>query len=426
MGALFVSHAAAQNQTSVTPVSGESWITHLRRPLEETSMGKTGLLGPATLETSDADQNKTRSARLRLASGNQSTILQGVDLYRLNCRACHGEFGLGASPEINSVIDAARATYAPFTRERLRKLGLETTRKQANELANQAKGALLERLHNGGVDMPPFPQLSEPEARAIFAYLRHLADIPAAGAQQIRVEEPSLRVGEHIVKSTCHICHSAAGVNPSPEELMQGAIPPLSSLTTRVSLPEFERKVRHGAPIQMGSPVLPYRGRMPVFNYLSQREVADAYLYLTMYPPSAWADPGATPEKTPQASIPIASAGEPSTSSPPREVPTVQAGVRKAAVVPIIAGILVALQIFAGAIFTVYEVKRSRPRTMRILGMGGARRSMVSPEFFAQAKRVPHDSHKQAAWHSRLDRSEHDVFESSWFARRLKNEDGAA
>jgi mono/diheme cytochrome c family protein len=181
MGAVFLSQAAAQKQSSVTPVSGESWIIHLRRPLEETSMGKTGLLGPATLELSDAEQKKTRTPRRGLASGNQSTIVQGADLYRLNCRACHGEFGLGASPEINSVIDATRATYAPFTLERLSKRGMETTRTQANELANQAKGALLERLHNGGVDMPPFPQLSESEARAIFAYLRQPANIPRRG-----------------------------------------------------------------------------------------------------------------------------------------------------------------------------------------------------------------------------------------------------
>ena len=29
-----------------------------------------------------------------------------------------------------------------------------------------------------------------------------------------------------------------------------------------------------------------YRGRMPVFHYLSQEEAASAYLYLTQYPPS--------------------------------------------------------------------------------------------------------------------------------------------
>jgi hypothetical protein len=35
----------------------------------------------------------------------------------------------------------------------------------------------------------------------------------------------------------------------------------------------------------MGSPPTPYRGRMPVFVYLSQDEAAEAYMYLLLYPP---------------------------------------------------------------------------------------------------------------------------------------------
>jgi hypothetical protein len=50
-------------------------------------------------------------------------------------------------------------------------------------------------------------------------------------------------------------------------------------------MPEFVRKVTAGAPINMGAAPLPYRGRMPVFDYLSEDEVANAYLYLTLYPP---------------------------------------------------------------------------------------------------------------------------------------------
>jgi hypothetical protein len=44
--------------------------------------------------------------------------------------------------------------------------------------------------------------------------------------------------------------------------------------------------VTHGAPILMGTPPMLYRGRMPVFYYLSEQEAADVYLYLTTYPPS--------------------------------------------------------------------------------------------------------------------------------------------
>jgi hypothetical protein len=66
---------------------------------------------------------------------------------------------------------------------------------------------------------------------------------------------------------------------------LEGAIPPLATLTTRVGLPDFVRKVTKGAPIIMGTPPTSYRGRMSVFVYLSQDEAAAAYLYLSRYPP---------------------------------------------------------------------------------------------------------------------------------------------
>ena len=132
--------------------------------------------------------------------------------------------------------------------------------------------------------MPP-PNLSEAEINALVPYMEQLSEIPGAEKHQIAVRESSYRVGEHIVKSTCHICHSAAGPNPSPEQILVGAIPPLSTLPNRVSFSEFVRKVTSGAPIAMGTPGASYRGRMPVFSYLSQDEAAAAYLYLIRYPP---------------------------------------------------------------------------------------------------------------------------------------------
>jgi mono/diheme cytochrome c family protein len=132
--------------------------------------------------------------------------------------------------------------------------------------------------------MPP-PNLSEAEIRSLLPYLGQLSDVPGAEKSQPSVKESSFRVGEHIVKSTCHVCHAATGPNPSPEQILAGAIPPLSAITTRVSLSEFVRKVTSGAPIVMGMPPTYYRGRMPVFAYLSQDEAAAAYLYLLRYPP---------------------------------------------------------------------------------------------------------------------------------------------
>jgi hypothetical protein len=48
---------------------------------------------------------------------------------------------------------------------------------------------------------------------------------------------------------------------------------------------DFLKKVRSGAPVTMGELALHYRGRMPVFGYLRDEEVAAAYLFLSEYPP---------------------------------------------------------------------------------------------------------------------------------------------
>jgi len=42
----------------------------------------------------------------------------------------------------------------------------------------------------------------------------------------------------------------------------------------------------------MGTPPMLYRGRMPVFYYLTEEEASDVYLYLTMHPPSEAARQG--------------------------------------------------------------------------------------------------------------------------------------
>jgi mono/diheme cytochrome c family protein len=178
----------------------------------------------------------------------------------------------------------------------MKKSGMDISQTDAAQLAGQSQAALLQRLHNGGQDMPPFPHLSEAEIRSLVVYLKQLAGVPGAEHEQVEVKESPLRVGEHIVKSTCHICHSAAGPNPGPRQLMDGAIPPLETLPARTKRTEFVRKVTQGAPIVMGALPLACRGRMPVFHYLSEDEVANAYLYLTFYPPYHWAvvDPAAS------------------------------------------------------------------------------------------------------------------------------------
>ena len=277
-----LAQTAGNRDPAITAVGGESWIRHLNRPFAETSMGKTWDLGPAP----DGPGEEAAPWQLKLSPGyaTQVLTLRGSDLYRLNCRGCHGEFGQGAPPEINSVTGPVQATSVAATMERMEKSGREMSPSDVNAMAKESKIILLQRLHIGGQHMPP-PTLSEAEIRSLVAYLEQLSEVPGADKNQIAVKESPYRVGEHIVKSTCHVCHSAKGPNPDPQELMDGAIPPLSTLTTRVGLPDFVRKVTSGEPIIMGTPATSYRGRMPVFLYLSEDEAAVSYLYLAVYPP---------------------------------------------------------------------------------------------------------------------------------------------
>jgi mono/diheme cytochrome c family protein len=263
-------------------VEGESWIRHLHRSFAETSMGKTWELGPPP--TGPGDESDPWQLKLSPSYASQAVTLSGLDLYRLNCRGCHGESGQGVPPEINSITGPVQSTSVAVTMERMKKSGREMSRTDVTAMAKESKIILLQRLHNGGKNMPA-PTLSEAEIRSLVAYLEQLSGVPGAEKNQIAVKESPYRVGEHLVKSTCHVCHSAKGPNPNPQQIMDGAIPPLSCLITRVGLPDFVRKITSGAPIVMGTPATPYPGRMPVFSYLSQDEAADAYMYLALYPP---------------------------------------------------------------------------------------------------------------------------------------------
>lgn len=269
---------AETKSNAVTAVEGESWIRHLKRPFNTTSMGKTWYLGPAP---GDASQWQFKLAP---ADSRQSVTLHGSDLYRLNCEGCHGELGRGMPPEINSIVGPIQATSVAATMAQMKKAGREANASDVATLANESKKQLMQRLHTGGETMPA-PNLTEAEIHALVPYLEQLAGVPGADGNQGTVKESSYRIGEAIVKSTCHVCHSAVGPNPTPQQISEGSIPALSTLPGRVGLSDFVRKVTNGAPIAMGSPGATYRGRMPVFVYLTQDEAADAYMYLVTYPP---------------------------------------------------------------------------------------------------------------------------------------------
>jgi mono/diheme cytochrome c family protein len=269
----------------ISPVDGRSWLHRLGIVLEETYMGKTGAWGPGPEVESGAEPN------LIAGFGSPTVMLSGADIYRLECQGCHRSDGRGVPGEINSMIDPVRATSPEMIRSHMQKIGAPVSVKAAGELAAQARVALLQRISRGGAKMPAFPDLNPLETEALIAYIDQLAGIPGAEHRQIQIDEPVARAGEHLVKSTCHICHDANGRKPSVEAMMQGDIPPLSVLTRSKSMETFVQKVTRGATV-MGVADLPYRGRMPVFYYLKPEEAAAAYFYLSTYPPGAPANVG--------------------------------------------------------------------------------------------------------------------------------------
>jgi len=358
-------HASAlghSNENAITPVSGISWIHHLNRPFEVTAMGKTGHLGPPP--SIEGDSSTTGLAIV--SSGPKA--LSGEDLYRLNCRGCHGESGQGSPPEINSVINPVRGTSVQLILQRMRSTGMDMSQSEATQLSKQASAALLKRLHEGGENMPSFSYLSDVEVTAVISYLKQLSGVPSAEFKEKAVSESQLRIGELIVRSTCHICHDATGPNPTPQQLQQGAIPPLEALPRRVDASKFVTKVTHGSAVVMGDPPLSYRGRMPVFYYLSGEEVASAYQYLTSYPPERSREPdhlsaaigGTASGVRPGPSNP-GSTGTSSTSKLQEQQP--QPGIGLWAVIGLVSVFGFALLLVAGGVaFTFREFKRLASR----------------------------------------------------------------
>jgi mono/diheme cytochrome c family protein len=289
LGFAAISRAASHEQSSarnsppqsplVTPVEGPSNFHRLGLAFESSSMGRTGIWGPppSSYEGPPVDF-------AFLEGITRAVVLTGADLYRVECRPCHKAEGTGTPPEIPAIFGPVQATSATLMERRMRERGRPISAAFARELASGSQKDLLDRLKNGGQKMPSFSYLTDSEIRALIGYLNVLAGVPGNG-KTATVTEPATRVGELLVKGTCHICHDAIGTWPDPEDLLQGSIPPIAGFTAKKTMPEFIWKVRRGAPVVMGSLQLPYRGRMPVFDYLSDDEVALAYLYLINDPP---------------------------------------------------------------------------------------------------------------------------------------------
>ncbi len=299
-------HPAGEAGSPVTPVTGPSWLAHLGFAVSETRLGHMGGTGPqpgAGGEEPDLaarlqGQERGMRSALRRAlsafgrSGDRADLmderfrLTGADLYRLDCRSCHGPAGEGAPPEIASLLGPVRATSAAATLKRMKARGTPIDEEMAKELASQAEADVRKRLQQGGEKMPSFEHLRGDEVEALLGYLQELAGVDAGKGRDLPVTQSVARVGEHLVKGTCHLCHDATGPGGHHAVMMGGLIPSLASLPQDDSLDSVLYKVERGSSGMMGMMGMMRRGEeMPAFPYLSQEEVTAAYLYLEAYPP---------------------------------------------------------------------------------------------------------------------------------------------
>jgi mono/diheme cytochrome c family protein len=247
----------------VTPTVGASWLSR-RGPFDRT----TALVPP---------QDSVRGVQGTPASPRPlgpvpTLVLTGAALYRLNCEACHA----GSGPGVTSVTAPMLKPVAGSS--------LDTIRQRLLQDAMRANAPAI--IRRGTPVMPAREHLNESDLGELLVYL---TKAPAAGDTQPQPRRVSswARLGEHIVKGTCHICHDATSARPAAPDIQPGAIPSLEALLATRSVVEFVKKARSGLPVLVGDPALLHAGRMPRFDYLRDEEIAAAYLYLATYPPKA-------------------------------------------------------------------------------------------------------------------------------------------
>jgi mono/diheme cytochrome c family protein len=273
----------------VMPVNGSSWLTHLGLSFDTSVLGRVGGTHAAaqTNRREPMPRAPTRAEGIAgwmrrlyrpaqtLADSNEPFALTGADLYRLTCQSCHGSRGLGAPPEISSLLGPVEGTSATLLTRRLTAQGRPVDDAFVQDVVAGAEHDLVQRLGEGGKEMPPFKYLKDQERRVLINYLKVLAGVPEAAPSPVLVTEPAVRVGEHLVKGTCHVCHDATGgPRGRTAVIMSRAIPSFETLGRDYPVEVVIAKVRDGS------------ARMPQFPYLTPEEIAAAVVYLGAYAPT--------------------------------------------------------------------------------------------------------------------------------------------
>jgi len=272
--------SAVASTVPITPVEGPSTLHHLGLTIEQSSMGWAGQWSAPFSAQQSAEEDRVRSEP---AGG--PFVVTGADLYRISCRACHKAAGTGAPPEIHSLVGPVQSASFEWMTADMKARGRDLGAAFVRQLTTATEADLRTRLRQGGHNMPSSGQISDQEYAILRPYLNQLAGVANANTDRRSIAEPSERVGELLIKGTCHICHDATEVAERPTTVLSGVIPALASFPARKTAGDFVHKVKVGAPVPLSAGGVMSRGRMPVFDYLTEAEVAAAYSYLMKYPP---------------------------------------------------------------------------------------------------------------------------------------------
>jgi mono/diheme cytochrome c family protein len=287
--------AVTGTKTASSPTSflqAPSWLAHLKLTVAETRMGQMGGTDPIAKnrapEIVKASASNSLNAVMQrflstFRSGpdksaqllSESFPVTGADLYRWNCQSCHGPDGKGAPPEINSLLGPVQGTSPVLLKARMEARGIEADDEMAAQAADMAATSLRDRLRFGGKSMPAFGYLNADEFEALLGYLEKLAQVPGSKRGGLVVQESARRVGEHILRGTCQICHDGTGPGNGQVAMTKGLIPSLTSIPREQSLSGVVHQVQYGSASMMkltGGPV------MPAYPYFTEEEIAAAYL----------------------------------------------------------------------------------------------------------------------------------------------------
>jgi mono/diheme cytochrome c family protein len=260
---------------AVTPVEGPSTLNRLGLTIEQTSIGSASWVKGIAPAPGAAAATSTRPR-----------ALTGADIFRVSCQPCHTADGSGALPEVHSIVYPVQSASVTWLTDNARAAGRPVDAAAIRRQAVQAEAALRNRLRTGGHNMPSFAHLSSDEINVLRPYLDQLAGVRGANSRQRQIAERPVRVGELIVKGTCHICHDATSTTNAPATALNGVIPSLATIAAQKTQAQVAGKLREGTLVPLHAGGQPERqGRMPVLGYLSDADIAAVYSYLIAYPP---------------------------------------------------------------------------------------------------------------------------------------------